>query len=351
MRRRVCSYLLCNRMAGSSLFTLSLGCMIFFEFSRYSNGASFIRSEVLSGRSFSNEGQWLFGTLTCSADALPIDEMLAHQLHQSASRHFNHRVLYVSSIGSIEERRRHSNLLQKVQDQNLIDQVVNVNNVGNVYELATRVMEEKTARAFVDLDFAVDYNKAMLAFLLKCIDGGYDHCVWLDPDIFVHRGQVPWVDEAVQLSQQKPRLVYSLPRGAAGSFSSRYFVYHREALQHLLPLTSDAPESPLDTFEALVQDNMQRKFGNDVQDEFGKTRGESWVIHPPDSKSDVHSMLHMCASEDRSMHTLISIVEQGSEDGEDAFSWRDTKNNNENMDLSGWEAHLAHRCDSRDFWK
>jgi hypothetical protein len=333
--------------------------VVFFEFSRYSAGLStsfLTQFEVNGGARFDftktsgNEEQWLFGSLTCSSDVLPIDQMWPHQLHQSASRNFNHRVLYFASKGSNEERKQHYKQVEKLQSQNLIDQVVNVEDV-NAYGLATRLMEEKTARAFVDLDFAADYNKAMLAFLTKCIDVGYDHCAWLDPDIFVHRGKLPWVDEAVLMSEKKPGLVYSRPRaGPAGGFSSRYFVYHREALQHLLPLTSAA--FPLDTFEALFQENMLRKIGDEDAEEFaGNERGDSWVIHPPDAKSDVHSILEMCANEDRALHTLISIVEEGNEDGEDAFTWRGTGDNDENMDLSGWQAHVAHRCNSHDFWR
>lgn len=339
-------------------FTLS--CLVFLQLIRYSHcvPASFLRLVEIRSSAHTESvrkrraGQWLFGSLTCSSDILPIDKMWPHQLHQSASRNFNHRVLYVCSAGSPDDQRQHHKMLETLKSQNLVDQVENVEDVAFDH-LALRLMDEATARAFVNLDFAKDYNKAMVAFLIKCIDMGYDHCAWLDPDIFVHRGQTPWVDEAVQMSEKKHDLVYTRPRtGDDGGFSSRYFVYHREALEHLLPFTSNAPKDPLDTFETLFNDNMMQRFGGNDEDEFaGVGRGDSWVIHPPDEKSHVRSILQSCANEERSLNALIAIVEKGSEDGEDAFRWRDTKSNGANMDSGGWEAHVAHRCDSHEFWR
>lgn len=358
MRRRLS--FLTGVMVGASL-SLSLMTLVAFELSsKCVSLTATILSDGFQAKHLaktkisetSNGDQVLFGTLTCATDILPIDQMLPHQLHQSVSTHFNHRVLYVASTGDHEQRNQHSKMLEKIKSQNLIDELVSIDDV-NAYQLATRVMEEKTAREFAKLGFA-DYNKAMLAFLLKCIDVGYDHCAWLDPDIFVHGGKIPWVDQAVERHNKNRSIVYSRPRSSSGlerGFSSRYFIYHREALPRLLPFTSDAPDTALDTFETLLQDNMMRKFGNDVEGQFGRSENnDSWVIHPPDDESAMHEILGMCANEERSLRTLIDIVEKGSEDGEQAFSWRGNRDDDENMDAAGWGAHLAHQCNSHDFW-
>merc|ERR1740117_312344 len=121
-------------------------------------------------------------------------------------------------------------------------------------------MAEETAKAFVELQDFSEFNKAMVAFFAKCLDR-FDHCVWLDADIFVHRGSVPWVDAAVERSVKNPEIIFGKPSFAASKhgrkkgpgFSSRYFVYHRgKGLDRLLPLTG----IPTDTFEQLFNENV-----------------------------------------------------------------------------------------------
>merc|ERR1719160_1012103 len=96
------------------------------------------------------------------------------------------------------------------------------------------------------------YNLAQVAFLAKCRDGGYDHCAWLDSDIFVHKGTVPWVDGAIQRQSENPQdfvAMFSNPSVddvfSTAGFSSRYFIYHKEALRHLLPLDPPMLTHPL----------------------------------------------------------------------------------------------------------
>lgn len=300
------------------------------------------------------EGRWLFGSLTCPLDELPVDQMLQHQLQQSAQRPFDTRMLFTTAAGdraSQLQRAGHEAALRRVREMRLVDEVVNLEDL-DASELAKSSMASETAKAFVALKAYMDYNRAMAAFLAKCLSG-YDHCAWLDSDIFVHRGSIPWVDEAVQKQMVDPRIAIGIPSfvpsggdGRSQWFSSRYFIYHTEGLRKVLPLQG----IPTDTFETLVHENL-RRIGKWKEFSFqsGHDSG-SWVIHPPDSSADLRHILKSCVPTGDGLSALIAIVEHGGEKGDKAYTWRGEEEN-ENMDVDRWSQHMREHCADHSFAK
>lgn len=298
------------------------------------------------------QGRWLFGSLTCPFDFLPVDQMFPHQMRQSSERPFDHRVLYISGAAKVTQpqlQATHAAKTQRLQAMQVVDELVDLDDV-NALELAGKSMAADTAQAFVKLDaWQEDYNKAMVAFLAKCLDG-YDHCAWLDGDIFVHRGSPPWVDEAVQRHLQDPDIIIGLPSfvpqkqdHGTDEFSSRYFIYHTDSLHRLLPLTG----VPDDTFEALVVSNYPKvKKWKHSFFQTGHPSG-SWVIHPPDKKMDLAHILEACQPGSQ-VNALIAIVERGSEHGDLASNWRNP-DDEENMDAKSWLSHMRQHCGGHPF--
>merc|ERR1740117_588279 len=75
------------------------------------------------------EGRWLFGSLTCPLDELAVDQMLPHQLRASASRPFDHRILFISSAAekaTAKQRDSHAEMLGRVRAAHLVDEMVNL---------------------------------------------------------------------------------------------------------------------------------------------------------------------------------------------------------------------------------
>jgi len=291
-------------------------------------------------------GRWLFGSLTCPLDHFAVDQMLPHQLRQSTNRSFDHRILYASPHhATAEQRRQHDEMLAQVRSEKLVDEIINTSDLIPL-ELARRSMREDIARSFVTGNSHSDYQAVMLSFLARCLDG-YDHCAWLDGDIFVHQGSVPWVDESVKMHTEDPqRLISKGPWDPTSqspqSFGSRYFVYHMQALQHLLPLDGNSTG----TFEDVINDNFERRAKECVMQGRPGHIGGSWVIHPPDPVSDIDHILEGCGpGHQGGLTALIAIVEQGREHGDTAYEWRDIDNFDE-MDVQNWTSHVHQHCQS-----
>jgi len=246
--------------------------------------------------------RWLFGTLTCPHDLLPIDAMLKHQLEQSASFSFDHKVLYLDAgseqptepdADTLARHRRHAAALKRVRHAGLVHEVVDLKKT-NFLALSKKVMTDQVADAYVRLNHK-QHNNAMVAFLHSCrLD--FDHCVWLDSDMFVHRGKVPWVDHVSRRFATDPSLTYALPTlpkdAGPSEFCSRAIVYHSKNIGEFLPL-SVLPDD--NTFEALISLYMRNRSseGHKVNADFSLDGG-SWVLHPPDSEKDLLTLLANC---------------------------------------------------------
>jgi len=231
----------------------------------------------------------------------------------------------------------------------LVDEMVDLNEL-KLLELAKRNMDNETAEAVLALPEGKKSNWGMVAFLAICLDGAYDHCAWLDSDIFVHRGSLPWVDAAIQRHIEDPWITVGRPshspldEDGLEKFSSRHFVYHRKGLQRLLPLKGLRKVSKHFNFEDLMNDNFDKlEYRHGV---FMTSRGGSWVIHPPDHKSQIRHLLKACGS--RSLTTLIAIMEQGSEHGKMAYKWHQRKNP-DMMDAASWASHMRQQCSGQRF--
>merc|ERR1719375_1395603 len=201
----------------------------------------------------------------------------------------------------------------------------------------------------------------MVHFLKKCMDG-YDHCAWLDGDIFVHKAKIPWVEEAILVSMKDPNVIIGRPTSPGSTeegwskFSSRYFVYHKKGLKRLLPLTGlNFPTDPKTgkkivkgfLYEDLVNSNLKRlaDAGGDPDGTamFESSRGGSWAIHPPEYGEMVamrEKLTHACGG--RSLASLISVVELGSEGGESADKW--SAAGKTEMDGKLWAYHVKNFC-------
>mmetsp|Transcript_161341 Transcript_161341/g.309912 ORF Transcript_161341/g.309912 Transcript_161341/m.309912 type:complete len:348 (+) Transcript_161341:483-1526(+) len=130
------------------------------------------------------------------------------------------------------------------------------------------------------------------------------YCVFMDPDIFVHKPQkaAGWVDAAVALMEADESLaVLQAPwmkeENRAGcqiinrvrEFSQRYFLVNRQRLQRSLPVkVVCAPDC--DTFEAMF---LMQKANAGLM---SCSQDSSWVIHPPDDKTAFLRLLQSCAA-------------------------------------------------------
>lgn len=301
----------------------------------------------------SAQGRWLFGSLTSQGDIAPVDQMLPHQLRQSSSRQFDHVVLYV---GANKKASKHDAMLQELKRSQVVDDVVDVRKL-DLLQLAKGIMDDKASDLFTKLKRGKDYNKAMLAFIAKCLDG-YDHCAWLDGDIFVHSGSLPWVDEAVQRSGEDPSLPYSRPMCGTGigGFSSRYFVYHRQALHRMLPLKLQEGTG-LSTlsggnykFESFFNDNLRQALREDPEELAGlqrlfdqedtvKSTGGSWAMHPPGSKLKFASLVQACQSQ--GLRAMIEIIEQQPS----LYAWMQKHSMENEMEAEPWLPLIKQYCE------
>lgn len=303
-------------------------------------------------------GRILFGSGTCPGDLFAVDRMLPHQLRQSASRPFDHRVLYIDRgakrPNGWDEKQQslHAARLKRVRSMQMFDEMEMVDIADlNPVEMARAIMKEDIATTITSFH-TWPYWTMMVAFWSKCAHG-FDHCVWLDSDIFVHRGSVPWVDEAIKKSIEQPDMVVSMPgfdpfkdSYDEAEFSSRNFMIHRTGLHRLLPLMdlvdTTRPSDKWDYgFENLVIRNLQerKKAHRDMS-----SMGGSWVMHPPsDYRNTLQPVWQACGYE-AAASMMIDIVEQSSENGEAVYNWRSPRDHSV-MDENVWNPRLRQHCD------
>mmetsp|Transcript_162661 Transcript_162661/g.300134 ORF Transcript_162661/g.300134 Transcript_162661/m.300134 type:complete len:465 (-) Transcript_162661:51-1445(-) len=109
----------------------------------------------------------------------------------------------------------------------------------------------------------------MLSFLERCAGSQFKYCVWLDSDIFLHRGSqnIGWLDSATTLFDRYSRaagVMAPAPYHPSSSLdcrstvrlgnqiSQRYFVLHRERLLQSLPLEPHSCAPACDGFESSI---------------------------------------------------------------------------------------------------
>jgi hypothetical protein len=272
-----------------------------------------------------------------------------------------------------EQRSSHAAMLSQLRSKQVVDEMVDLKDL-KLPELNKGILSKKMEKALGEQAWHTDhgaavsqaYNLAQVAFLAKCRDGGYDHCAWLDSDIFVHKGTVPWVDGGIQRQSENPQdfvAMFSNPSiddvFSTAGFSSRYFIYHKEALRHLLPLKESAvlnqkiqEEGGL-TWEDLVNANIKDLSASEMSisqldtlvhsnpDMAKMHRDRSWMIHPPDFPAEQRILLKACKGQ--GLSALIAIVSQGSEHGAAASEWR-SEEDIEIMDKAKWFSHIQHYC-------
>merc|ERR1719316_685586 len=97
-------------------------------------------------------------------------------------------------------------MLSQLRSKQVVDEMVDLKDL-KLSELNKGVLSKKIEKVLGEQAWhqGQAYNLAQVAFLAKCLDGGYDHCAWLDSDIFVHKGTVPWVDGAIQRQSENPQ--------------------------------------------------------------------------------------------------------------------------------------------------
>jgi hypothetical protein len=297
----------------------------------------------------------LFGSATCPNDFLALDQMHSHQLRESATAIINHRILYVgtgSDKGDGDDApiptakvRAHAAMVARMKAAGSVDEVVDLQGV-DLLPLTRGIMDHTLAKALR----ATEYNKAMVAFLAKCVEG-YEHCAWLDGDVFVHRDKTPWIDDALQMHKEDPSIIWSMPRAMGGEqsrFDTRWFMYHRDGLRRVLPFKSDVDvghhgQNPIaDFYESGLFENLMHHIAPHVP----SRDGAGWVVHPPPFPEG-----HLSAFQDLMLKcqplilpTLIAIVEQGQENGDMAREWQVGI---EDMDDAKWVAHVKHAMGQR----
>lgn len=192
----------------------------------------------------------------------------------------------------------------------------------------------------------------MLTFLERCTASTASYCVWLDPDIVLHRGtpeQPGWLDKAMDrltkygnsvavMAPTPPREVHWGSCGSAeetsAQISQRYFTLKRDRLQKQLPLFPHECKPDCRGFEYeifyFVDDESRAAFDNLIQKQGNGTihssflrklasppapwprpmyRGEKmlhmacaqsaagpWALHPPTKRKHMLKMLQSCTT-------------------------------------------------------
>mmetsp|Transcript_147726 Transcript_147726/g.275243 ORF Transcript_147726/g.275243 Transcript_147726/m.275243 type:complete len:417 (+) Transcript_147726:49-1299(+) len=300
-------------------------------------------------------GRWLFGSLTMAQDKLPVDEMLPHQLRNSANRGFDHIVLYTSNRGGNKDRTQQTELLDHIRMQGLVNEFIDIDSLDIDWETANSVIDKEIGQELLRSKGKEEENSAQIAFLMKCVKE-YDHCAWLDSDIFVHRGTIGWVDLAVQDVHRRPSLAISLPSFGrypftGTTFTSRHYVYHTKQMKKLLPLTATSGIPA--TFEEL----LQQKLESTAKDPKAKASGilvyqtrspHSWLIHPPGDPDGLDHIMTRCSSQDVSLKAVIDMVEKGrrSRNIESPTFWRKKESDKAvgDMDAEKWGPRVEEHC-------
>lgn len=307
-----------------------------------------------------NPGRWLFGSLSSADDILPIDEMLPHQLRNLAARGFDHVILYTSSKGDDSkggdsERKKQAELFDHIRLQGMVSEFVDVGKLDIDFESAQPVIQKSAAEKLLRFEGHRVENKALVNFLTRCVLE-YDHCAWLDSDIFIHRGAATWMELSVQDAIRNPGLAISLPSfghfdHGMNKFSSRHYVYHAKQMKRLLPLT-DSGGVP-DTFERFLQwkiDSLSKdpQARNSPMLLYQTRSPNTWVMHPPDDNKAFNRIMTRCSSMSLSLKAVLLIVEKGhhTRKVESPTLWRKAESEDGlfDMDAEKWAPRVEEYC-------
>lgn len=289
-----------------------------------------------------------YGTLfTMGNDVLPIDQMLRHQLTGSSIHgraRFDKVLVYLNGLPHPPKvvPREFTDVLPTFSGEvRLVDEERLSDNA-----FFNRFFQDPQASALKDMGFDMGGRRAnaLFTFLEDCRS---TYCVWMDPDIFVHRSPdgPGWVDFAVAIMDKElSKSVVTRPRlGSRGlkcmketspGISDRYFVVHRERFLKEFPISTHcAPRC--DTWESEVSQSLKEK------PIMSSTQCNSfWAVHPPDNKNLLLEIIRSCAAEGSSsgkeaIEAGLKVILQHIEDhGTGHLSWDPDfklENNGENL--------------------
>lgn len=291
-----------------------------------------------------------YGTLvTMDADVLPL-QMLRHQLtglSKSGRARFEEVRVYLN----------HGNALLKDIENDLKDVSAKVQlldeSLFSNYSVLKRFFKFPTVgtslkQVFPD-DMFFDQVLAITSFLNDCSS---IYCVWMDPDIFVHRasnGQ-GWVDFAIAtmdndsavslMTQPLPNLVRGADsteadcenRGAVG-VSQRHMVIHKERFLKEFPIRlTCAPDC--DSWEAVISN---QSLDSTIFNTHCGGHG-FWVTHKADSEDNIEELLRLCAPDKHSIEQgLDSLLEYVETVDLGELHAEDSANGDEHVvDEGGW---------------
>lgn len=220
----------------------------------------------------------LFMTSANPSDALPVDVMLTHQMRNLGGPQALVELLLDTDAkwpgntmldgAAVEELKNAGvrficqNFTHRARDTN--DTLLNL--LGNNRPERISDFHERSDKA----PHLVSNTVGMLSFMERCVGSSVRYCVWLDPDIFLHRGKDGggWLDKAIRLFDRYSKAVGIMapsPNHATRHYeclheinsydaqmSQRYFALHRERLKQYLPLQPHACAPSCPGFEYSV---------------------------------------------------------------------------------------------------
>mmetsp|Transcript_99321 Transcript_99321/g.172423 ORF Transcript_99321/g.172423 Transcript_99321/m.172423 type:complete len:424 (-) Transcript_99321:52-1323(-) len=228
----------------------------------------------------SNEQQQpnvLLMTSAMPSDALPVDVMLPHQMQNlggppalvellmDVDAHWPGGTMLdeiaIHQLKNAGVRFVCQNFTRRAHDTN--DTLLQL--IGNRRPKRISDFHQQSPKA----PHLVSNTVGMLSFIERCVGASVAYCVWMDPDIFLHRGSdgSGWLDKSIQFFDQYPKAVGMMapsPNHQSPSFdcheitgydaqiSQRYFVLHRQRLKQYLPLQPHACAPSCPGFEYSV---------------------------------------------------------------------------------------------------
>jgi len=265
-----------------------------------------------------------FGTLiTMDADVLPL-QMLRHQLKglcTSGHARFEEVRVYLNQgitlPKDIENELKDVSAKVKMLDKPMLSN-------RSIVQRFVKYPEGLTLDQLFPDDMYFDQVLAITSFLNDCSS---IYCVWMDPDIFVHKasnGQ-GWVDYAMVtmddnstvslMTRPTPNLLRGTGRtetnceNRESSFmSQRHMVIHKDRFLKELPIQlTCAPDC--DTWEAVISNHH---FNSTFLDTHCGGRG-FWVMHPPQDKDHMLETLRSCSPDrqsiDKGLNVLLEHIE------------------------------------------
>lgn len=286
-------------------------------------------SNALSLHSRDQRSTVTYGTMfTIGHDKLPLAQMLSHQLRGLSSEgrdRFDQVLVYVNGLS----------YLPKAVPDDLAKALLTVSGEARLLDekrltdraFFSEYLEDEHASTLDQMGFQHGGSRmlAMLTFLADC---QATYCVWMDPDIFVHRNAdgPGWVDFGMAtLDQTKSRSVMSFPFLSSDGgeeesqnctlfegqgLSERWMMVHKERFMKEFPMRlACAPNCNY------FEQQFSAAAHGDIVVGTLCPQHSFWAVHPSRSSKDIMEILRSCAtdkyaSEDEITRVGLKIVLQ-----------------------------------------